>query len=136
MAAIGKLNHVDQTRRTRAIAAAIGAVVVFDVAWVRAPFLLILGVPFLVAAWRYRGKHTVTTVALVVSCLLYVAIGVSYALSNGLHGPAEPGEATSVINPGDFAAIYVGTPLAAWLAVTLAAGSVRRRGAVAEAVAL
>lgn len=116
-----------ELHRTRLIAAAIGAVVVFDVVWVRAPFLLGLGLPFLVAAWRYRDGHRTTNVALALFCLLYVAVGLSFAASNGLHAPAEPDDVTrSTINPGDFAAIYIGTPLAAWLAVRLG-GALRHR---------
>lgn len=121
--------------RTRLIAAAIGVVVVFDVAWVRAPFLLMLAVPFLVAAWRYRGEHPASKVALVAVCVLYVAAGVAYAINNGLRGPTEPGEASKFINPGDFAMVYIGTPLAAWLVVRLIASMRRSRLERTSAVA-
>jgi hypothetical protein len=108
------------TLRTRLIAAGVGAVVVFDVIWVRAPFLLTLGIPFVVASLRYRDRHATTRALLVAFCLLYVVLGVSFAASNGLRAPAEPGEvARSTINPGDFAFVYIGTPLAAWLGVRL-----------------
>ena len=121
---------------TRAIAAAIGAVVVLDVVWVRAPFLLILGLPFIATAWRYRGRHLAANVGLILWCLVYVAVGVSFALSNGLQAPAEPGDVTrSAINVGDFAAVYIGTPLAGWLGVR-AAKSLLRHGRAASAVAL
>lgn len=110
------------------IAAAAGAVVVFDVAWVRAPFLLFLGLPFIVTAWRYRNRHATTNIVLTICCLLFVAVGVSFASSNGLHAPAEPGDTVrSTINPGDFAAVYIGTPLAAWLAVRAGTSLLRGR---------
>ena len=123
------------TNRTRLIAAGIGAVVVLDVLWVRAPFLILLGVPFMIAAWRYRGRHAVSKIALAVFSLLYVAVGVSYAVSNGLNAPAEPGEAASTINPGDFAVVYIGTPLAMWLGVRVV-GSALRRGRVEQQAAV
>ena len=121
--------------RTRLIAAAIGAVVVLDVLWVRAPFLILLGVPFMVAAWRYRGRHAVSNVALAVFCILYAVVGVSYAVNNGLNAPAEPGQTASTINPGDFAAVYIGTPLAMLLGARIV-GSVLRRGRVEQPAAV
>lgn len=66
--------------------------------------------------------------------MLYVAIGLTYALSNGLH-PAEPGRAAETINPGDFAFAYLGTPIAAWLGARLAATAIRRRSHLTHAPA-
>ena len=108
------------------LSAAIAAVVLFDVAWVRAPFLAFVAIPFAVAAWRYRKGHPVSTVALVLWSLLYVAIGLSFAVHNGLH-EHEPGEAVKWINAGDFAFAYIGTPIAALIAGGLIGRLVRRR---------
>src|SRR4051812_3447464 len=68
---------------TRALASAVAVTIIFDALWVRAPFLGILAVPFLVTAWRYREGRTPTRVALGLWCALYVLICVTYALSNG-----------------------------------------------------
>jgi hypothetical protein len=111
----------------------IAANVVFDAVWVRAPFLAFIAVPFIVTAWRYREGRLATHVALGLWCALYVLIGVTFALSNGLHAPTEPNTAQETINPGDFAFVYLGTPIAAWLGVRLAMGSGRRRLAGAAA---
>jgi hypothetical protein len=119
---------------TRRIAAAIAAVVVLDVLWVRAPFLIIAAVPFAVAALAYRAKHVVSGVALIAFCALYALLGISYALNNGLH-PAEPGEAAELITVGDFAFVYIGTPLAVWLAVHTARTGLRRRNRLEGAMA-
>ena len=113
--------------KTRAIAAAIVAVVVFDAAIVQAPFLAFLGVPFLVAALFYRGRHVVTSAVLVLFCLLYVVIGVNYAIANGLQNPAEPGEPRETINIGDFVGVYGGTALAIWLGVRVVMSLAGRR---------
>lgn len=115
-------NPVQATRR---LAGAIAAFVLFDAVWVRAPFLAALAVPFAVAAWRYRGKHRSTNVALLAWCALYVAAGISYALSNGLHSPAEAGEPRDVINAGDFVFVYLGTPASAWLGARLLRSAIR-----------
>jgi hypothetical protein len=116
-------------RRSRQLAAAIAAAVLIDVLFVRAPFLAFLAIPFAIIAWRYRGGAA-GSVAVALFCGLYVAAGVSYMLSNGLH-PAEPGEPSKLINPGDFVFVYIGTPLAAWLAVRAVGRLVRGRGAQA-----
>ena len=80
------------------------------------PYLLVfLAIPFAIIAWRYRGG-VVGSVAVALFCGLFIAVGVSWMLSNGLHY-AEPGEPSEWINPGDFVMVYIGTPLAAWLAV-------------------
>jgi hypothetical protein len=103
------------TYTTRRLAAAIAGVVVFDALWVRAPFLVIMALPFAVVAWRYRGRTTAAEIALFAFCALYAVIGVMFILANGLHAPAEPNEAREVISAGDFVFAYVGTPLSIWL---------------------
>jgi hypothetical protein len=125
------------TGRTRALCAGIAAVVVLDVVWVRAPFLIIVAVPFLVAAWRYRRGGLPATLGLVVAAALYVLIGVAYAVANGFHEPLDEGATgpRDLINPGDFAFVYVGTPLAAWLLVHLVGSLLRRRSIRREAMA-
>jgi hypothetical protein len=114
-------------RRSRQLAAGIAAAVLIDVLWVQAPFLAFLAIPFAIIAWRYRGG-AVGSVAVALVCGLYVTVGVSYMLSNGLHY-AEPGEPSAWINPGDFVFVYIGTPLAAWLAVRAVGRLVRGRHA-------
>jgi hypothetical protein len=121
---------------TRQLAAALAGIVVFDAIWVRAPFLTIFGIPFLVAAWRYREGRLPTRIALGLWCALYVLVGVTFALSNGLQAPAEPNLPRETISPGDFAFAYFGTPLAAWLAVRLAFGKRRQRVSGPAAAAL
>lgn len=117
-----------QITRVRQLSGAVAIAVLVDVAWVRAPFLAFLAVPFAVAAWRYRRGRAVTTVALTLWCALYTLIGVIYAINNGLHDPQGPGETvTHWINPGDFVAIYIGTPIAIWLAVVLVTRLTGRR---------
>jgi hypothetical protein len=106
-------------------------VVVFDTIWVRAPFLGLMALPFLIAAWRYREGRLATRMALGLWCALYVLIGVTFALSNGLHAPAEANVPQETINPGDFAFVYLGTPIAAWLGARIALG----RGRVAAGAA-
>ena len=123
----------DSVRTIRQLAAVIAALVAFDVIWVKAPFLAFLGIPFVLVAWRYREGRTVTNVAIVGWCVLYTLIGISFALNNGLH-PAEPNELPRLINPGDFAEVYIGTPLAVWLATTVARRAAHRRR-VAQAAA-
>jgi hypothetical protein len=114
----------DRVQKTRALCAVLAAIVVFDAVWVRAPFLAQFALPFAVGAWRYRGGRVGAAVLILFSAL-YVIVGVAFAASNGLHAPAEPGEATKTISPGDFAFAYIGTPVAAWLAVRFA-GHLRR----------
>lgn len=112
---------------TRRLAAAIAAAVAFDVAWVRAPFLIILAVPFAVIAWRYRGRTIAASIAVFAFSALFVAIGVAFILTNGLHAPAEPHQARETINAGDFVFAYIGTPLAAWLGVRAVRSLLQRR---------
>jgi predicted MFS family arabinose efflux permease len=62
-------------------------------------------------------------------CALWVLLGVTYALSNGLHAPAEAGKAAETISIGDAIGVYVGAPLAAWLGIRLVVGRVVHRPA-------
>jgi hypothetical protein len=119
---------------TRRIAAAIAACVALDVLWVRAPFLIIVAVPFAVVAWRYRGQHVVSAVGVIAVSALYAFLGISYAMSNGLH-PAEPHEAAHLISVGDFAFVYIGTPLAVALAVLAVRTGLLRRTRLEGAMA-
>ncbi|MEX2293526.1 MAG: hypothetical protein WD691_07020 [Acidimicrobiales bacterium] len=112
--------------RTRRIAGAIAVVVVVDALWVQAPFLVVLALPFAMVAWRYRGEHAASGAAVMLLCTAYAAIGVSYALTNGLHGPVETGQLREVISVGDFVFVYFGTPLAVWLGVRVGTSMVRR----------
>jgi hypothetical protein len=122
--------------QTRRLAGALGAIVVVDALWVRAPFLVMMAVPFIVAACFIRRAGRVSALALASWCAVYVAIGVSFALSNGLHAPLESGSTASreVISAGDFAFVYIGTPLAAWLAVHLVRSSLATRRASSQVV--
>jgi hypothetical protein len=122
-------------RRSRQLAAALTLFVAFDVAWVRAPFLALLAVPFALTAWRLRSARLSTRVALIAWCALYSLVGVVFALTNGLHAPTEPNKATETISPGDFVNVYFGTPVAVALAVVLIAGSIRARSATASPAA-
>ena len=122
-------NTTNEIRRSRALAAATAACILFDIIWLRVPFLLFLPAPFAIAAWRYRGTHRVSTYLLLAWCALFIVIGVNYAVTNGFHDPAEPGRALKTINPGDFVSVYLGTPTAAWLAVCLARITFRRHPA-------
>jgi hypothetical protein len=119
--------------RTRLVAGAIAAFVLFDTIWVRAPFLAFLAVPFAVAAGRFRDEHRITNIALLAWSGFYVALGVMFAVTNGLHAPAEVGQAREAINPGDFAFAYLGTPAAAWLALRLGRSALRPRSHVVHA---
>jgi hypothetical protein len=119
---------------TRGLAAAVASAVVFDAVWVRAPFLAVIAVPFVITAWRYREGRLSTRVAFGLWCALYVLIGVTFALSNGLHAPTEPNTTQETINAGDFVFVYLGTPIAAWLLVRLASRSDRRRQLSGQAV--
>ena len=122
------LESIARLPRARVLATAIAAVVVFDVVMVQAPFLLFVGLPFMVAAWRYRGKHATTTVVLVFFCVLYLAVGIAFIAANGLHAPHEANRASDPgIGAGDFAFAYIGTPLAAWLGTHLVRTLARRR---------
>jgi hypothetical protein len=123
-------------RTTRRLAAAIAVVVVFDAVWVGAPFLVFMAVPFAVVAWRYRGRRVVSDVAVLVACAGYTVMGVTYMLTNGFDAPEEAGQAREAIGAGDFAAVYIGTPLAVWLAVrTVRSLGARRRNRTTAAIA-
>jgi hypothetical protein len=113
-------------QRMRQLALAVTAVVVFDMVWVRAPFGAIIALPFAITAWRLRTARIPTRLALIAACALYVAIGVSYAMSNGIHDGAGH-NASALINPGDFAFAYLGTPLAALLALQVVLYSLQGR---------
>ncbi|MDQ3757299.1 MAG: hypothetical protein M3394_05585 [Actinomycetota bacterium] len=95
--------------QVRTLCAALAAIVVFDAAWVQAPGLAMMAVPFLVAALRVRRGTTVGMAVLMVFAVLYAVVGVNYAIANGIS-----------VNPGDFAFAYVGTPVAVALAVLTA----------------
>ena len=101
-------------RQVRTLCAALAAVVVFDAAWVRAPGLALFAVPFLVGAFRVRRGTTIGMAVLMLFAVLYVVVGVNYAVANGIS-----------VNPGDFVFAYVGTPLALVLAWR-AASSMKR----------
>lgn len=100
--------------QVRTLCAALAAIVVFDAAWVRAPGLALFAVPFVVGALRVRRGTTIGMAVLMVFAVLYVVVGVNYAVANGIS-----------VNPGDFVFAYVGTPIAVALAV-LAALSMKR----------
>jgi hypothetical protein len=116
-------------RTTRLVAAAIALAVVIDVAWVRAPFLIILAVPFAVIAWRYRDRSVAGNVAVFAASVLYALLGITYIAANGLHAPAEPGRAAETIGVGDFVFAYIGTPLAIWLGARAGRALLGRRHA-------
>ena len=101
-------------RQVRTLCAALAAIVVFDAAWVQAPGLALLAVPYLVGAWRVRRGTTIGMAVLMVFAVLYVVIGVNYIAANGID-----------VNPGDFVFAFVGTPIAIALTV-LAALSMKR----------
>ena len=121
-------------RRTRQLAGAVALAVAVDVAWVKAPFLVIMAVPFALTAWRLRSARVPTRIAIVLFSALYALIGASYALSNGIHDGAGH-NSSALINPGDFVGVYVGSAFAVWLAVHVVAHSLRRRAIVASATA-
>lgn len=127
----------DRTTRTRAIAAGVAAAIVIDALWVRAPFLAIPAVPFAIGAWRYRAAHTVSSAVFALAGLGWALLALNYAMSNGIHAPAEPDQVGHpLIEVGDFLGVYVGGALAAWLAVRLIGDVVRRtRHATGPAVA-
>lgn len=113
-------------RRTRQLAGLVALAVIFDVIWVKAPFLVVFAVPFALAAWRLRTGRIWTRIALIAWSALYVALGVVFIVNNGIHDGAGDNP-DGWINPGDFVFAYVGTPLAALLAYQLIAGWVRMR---------
>jgi hypothetical protein len=122
-------------RMARRIAAAIAVVIVFDALWVQAPFLVLLAAPFAITAWRYRQGHLISSIGVIACSSVYALIGVTYALSNGLHSPQEIGQPREVISVGDFAFVYVGSPLAVWLVLHVGASMVRRPAAAASTAA-
>ncbi|MEY2433184.1 MAG: hypothetical protein QOC92_2909 [Acidimicrobiaceae bacterium] len=116
---------------TRTLAATVAAMIIFDTIWVRAPFLAILALPFIITAWRYRDGRTSTRIALGLWCALYVLIAVTYAIGNGMNSPKEPNQATETISVGDFVGVYLAGLVAAWLGVQVFSG-LRRRDRVAQ----
>lgn len=120
-----------QIKRMRQLAGAIALAVLFDAIVIEVPFIAFLGIPFAVAAWRFRRGRLLSSIALTLWCALYTLLGVMYAVNNGFHDPAEAGRPTQWINPGDFVFVYVGTPLAIWLGALLVARIAGRRTMVA-----
>src|SRR4051794_17756818 len=116
------------TNITRMIAAAIALFVLIDVLWVGAPFLIMLAVPFALTAWRYRDQHRATNIVVFLFSALFVALGIAFILSNGLH-EQEPGEASKVITVGDFIFPYSGPPPPAGRAARPPRAAARRGGA-------
>jgi hypothetical protein len=85
----------------RALCTAVGVIVVVDALAVQAPGLALLAVPFLAAAVALRHGGRASSAALTVLCALFVAIGISFAASNGFDA-----------GWGDLLFAYAGTPLA------------------------
>ena len=85
----------------RALCAAVGSIVIVDALAVQAPGLALLAVPFLIAAVALRQAARASSAALAVLSALFVAIGVSFVVSNGFDAEW-----------GDLLFAYVGTPLA------------------------
>ncbi|MDQ1514608.1 MAG: hypothetical protein QOE80_438 [Actinomycetota bacterium] len=129
-AIVASRGPVSAITRTRTLFAVLASIVVFDAAFLHAPFLAALAVPFAVATWRYRQGRAAATIGLALWCAIYVAIGASFAVSNGFHAPLETGSVgpREMINPGDFAFVYLGTPIALWLTIRLGRRLVGRRG--------
>jgi hypothetical protein len=99
----------------RGLAAVVGAIVVVDALAVGAPGLALLALPFLLAAAAIRRESTAPLVALVVVSVLYVVIGVNYAVANGFDAEW-----------GDLLFAYGGTPVALILGGLAAMRLVRR----------
>jgi hypothetical protein len=102
----------------RMLCAALSAVILFDVAMVRAPGLALLAVPFIVGAARMTGGHRLWMAVLAGWSGLFVAIGVAYASANHFDAPA-----------GDLVFAYAGTPLALALVVSLMLHFIHKRPA-------
>jgi hypothetical protein len=85
----------------RALCVAVGVIVVVDALAVQAPGLALLAVPFLAAGLALRRAGRASSAALSVLAALYVAIGISFAASNGFDA-----------GWGDLLFAYAGTPLA------------------------
>lgn len=79
-------------------------IVVLDVIDVRAPFLAVLAVPFLIAAVGLRRGSLPAVIALALWSALHVVLGVSYALAHKFDA-----------GWGDLLFTYAGTPVAAAL---------------------
>ena len=90
----------------RALSAAIASIVVVDAIVVGAPFLAIVAVPFVVGAVALRHDGGLAEGALAAWSVLYVVVGVNYAVANGFDAPWA-----------DLLFAYVGTPLAAAIVV-------------------
>ena len=93
----------------RWLCAMTGAIVVIDALAVRAPGLALLALPFLVAAAAMRRGSTIPMVGLTAASVLFVVVGVNFALSNGFDA-----------GWGDLLFTYAGTPAA--LGVGILAG--------------
>lgn len=106
----------DWRTHVRLLCAGVAAIVLVDAAIVRAPYLTLLAVPFIVAAVGLRKAHLVTLVALFAWSALYVVVGVNFAIANGFDAPA-----------GDLVFTYAGTPMAAAVAVITASRMPRSR---------
>ena len=85
----------------RALCAAVGVIVVVDALAVQAPGLALLAVPFLAAGLALRQAGRASSAAIAVLSALFVAIGLSFAASNGFDA-----------GWGDLLFAYAGTPLA------------------------
>jgi len=101
----------------RLVSGVAAAAIIVDAISVRAPGLGLLAVPFLVAALGLRVGRTVTCIGLTLWALLYVAIGVNYAVGSGFDAPW-----------GDIIGVYVGAACAAAVA-GLSILRLARRGA-------
>lgn len=101
----------------RFAAAGVAAVVLIDVAVVRAPFLAMLAVPYVVGAVTYRGKRLVSSIVFALFAILYVVIGANFIAANGIDA-----------GWGDLLFAYFGSLLALVLLVALVrVVSARRR---------
>lgn len=112
MPSMSPLASMERDVRTiRALSAALAVIVLLDVVDVRAPFLAILAVPFVVAAIGLRRAGTPATIALLVWAAFFVVIGVNWLVAD-ISGGFGAGW-------GDMLFGYVATPLAALLFATL-----------------
>lgn len=93
----------------RTLAAAVAGIVFVDALSVGAPGLALLGVPFLLAALRFRRATRWGSALVVAWCALYVIVGVNYAIGNGFDA-----------GWGDLLFAYPGTVVAAVLGVVAA----------------
>ncbi|MFP5328313.1 MAG: hypothetical protein ACLGHT_12620 [Acidimicrobiia bacterium] len=94
---------------TRVAAAGIAAVVLIDVAVVRAPFLAILAVPYAIGAVTYRGRRTVSSIIFGLFAILFLVISGNFIVATGFDA-----------GWGDLLFAYGGSVLALVLLVALA----------------